>query len=217
MKIVRNLIVFLLILLIFAAGGLFYYFFFTENGSRIIVEKTLAHYLRTRDIKIEKCSGSLGRMFSAFEVMVKGSPALPPESFIRIQRLDAAISLRNLISPDIYIYNGKLQLAFSDAVLFYGGYRSGRWQAAVYSKQVSVREVLDLVTERSILATVSGTLRDVDLQVRGRLLQPEISGTCFIDSLSNESFKLAGAPLKVALKLTAGERENGETPEPFTL
>ncbi len=195
-----------LILLIIAGGSLFFYFFLTESGSRLVMEKALKYYLRTDKISIEKCSGDLLHMFSLSGLEIKDSAVLPPDSYVRIQRLDVKLFLRNLFSPRISIYNGKLQLAFSDPVLFYGSYRRGRWQATVYSKQLSVREMLDLVAERSILATVNGVIRNLDLKVRGKLWQPEISGSCLIASLSNDSFSIKESPVRTELRFLLKEK-----------
>ncbi|MDD5746468.1 MAG: translocation/assembly module TamB domain-containing protein [Candidatus Omnitrophica bacterium] len=195
------------------AAGIGYYFLFTTNGSGLIAQRVLCRYIGTDDVVIEKIDGSLAEELVLHNIVIKKMRNLPPDAVIKIQRLNVMFTAPALRGMILDIYNGRLQLAYSDTVLFYGSYRQRSVDLNLYCKRVSAREMLDLFTQRSLLSSVSGMVSDVTLHAQGTLQYVALEGTFFIDRLTNNSFTANNCPGSLLLYVSNIKTEpqvNGE-------
>ncbi|MBI4845754.1 MAG: translocation/assembly module TamB domain-containing protein [Candidatus Omnitrophica bacterium] len=188
-------------IVIFLFSSLVYFFVFTTSGSASLIRFLFAWYVGSEDIVFEKAEGVLANKLSLHDITIRNARALPPESQIKIQRLDVAFTSAKLSALSVHIYNGRLQLAYSDTVLFYGNYVNKNFDLTVYSKRVSAREMLDLFTQRSILRTVTGIVTDITVKIRGSLFSIVVEGNFNIEKLSNTSFSIDDCPGTALLSL----------------
>lgn len=181
--------------------SLIYYFLYTTDGSSFIIRFVLSRYIGSDQFVVEKVEGNLLKELSLHNITVKNSKYLPPEAIIKIQRLDIAFISRGFEGLLLNVYNGRLQLAYSDTILFYGSYRRKLLDVVLYSKRVNAREMLDLFTQRSVLSTVSGTFTDVTVHATGTLFSVALEGRFFVEKLSNDSFSIVDCPGSVMIYL----------------
>ena len=180
----------------------FYYFFFSANGLGVIGRSALSNYFDAGSVAVEEIRGNVLERV-AFENVVLGDLAgLPKGSILKIQRLTVAV---NSFSPEglsIGIFNGRLFLPVSDTILFNGNYESGEFDINVFAKKVSLVELLDMFADRRKLGNISGIVSNVDIDIKGTLFKPELSGSFFIAEINHDGFSLTGSPAELGLQLS---------------
>jgi len=180
-------IAFFIVISIFALS---YYLFSTHNGSVGFAEFILAKYLRAPNIKFEKAEGTLRTSLSLHDVFIENAQKLPPGAIIKVQRIDMSLKQLRLSKLFLNVYNGRLNLPFSDTILFYGDYKDKVLDLNIYSKKVSPREIIELFTSKRFLSTMSGIFSDVNLHITGKLNTLAMEGSFFIVKIIKESFSL---------------------------
>lgn len=193
-------ITFVAIAILLAGGGI-YYAAFTTKGSNSIIQPFLSKYVETESASIKKTTGNLSEALVYQDVEFRDLKWLPKGNSLKIQRLEIALSSFSLEGLSIKIHNGKLRFSGSDAILFYGDYQNGVLDITVYSKGISVRDVLDLFAETAALKKISGTLSDLDLNIKSSLSEPEIYGSFNVKELTGNGFSMTNCPGEVKVQL----------------
>jgi len=199
-RIIFLFITFAIIAILLAGGGI-YYIAFTTKGSDSVIRPLLSRYVETESTSIKKTTGNLSEALIYQDIEFRDPKWLPQGNLLKIQRLEIALNSFSLEGLNIKIHNGKLKFSGSDAILFYGEYQNRILNITVYSKEISVRDVLDLFSETAALKKVSGTLGDVDINIKGPLFDPEIYGSFNVEKLTRNGFSMTNCPGEVKLQL----------------
>ena len=176
-----------------------YLLFFTSKGSQTAADFAFSNYLNADDFSFERVEGDLKNGLSLYNVLIENSAKLPPGAVIKIQRIDMVFREFRLSRLEVEIYNGRLKLPFSDAVLFYGNYKQGLLDLNIYSKKVSAREIIDLFTHKRFFSTLSGVFNDVNLHIVGKLNQLAMEGSFFVEKIVKGNFSISGSPGSVMM------------------
>ena len=210
----NNLFLFIAALLIFVLIGIGGYFvFYTTQGAESVARFLLYRYTRSRNITIEKIEGTIRTKASLYNIHITNPNKLPRGAEIQIQRLDLLMSRFKLKNVEVNIYNGRLKLAFSDTILFYGNYSDRSLELKLYSKRVNAREIIDLFTRRPVLSTLSGVFSDVNIRIAGTLTELAAEGSFYIENIIKERFSIVncqGSVLMYCDDLFKAARLNGE-------
>ncbi|MBF0253317.1 MAG: translocation/assembly module TamB domain-containing protein, partial [Candidatus Omnitrophica bacterium] len=81
-------------------------------------------------------------------------------------------------------------------------YENGEVDVSVYANESGVASMLDFFAETSALKRIIGTFKDVDIDIKGSFLDPEIQGSFFVTKLSMNKFLMTNCMGKLDLKLT---------------
>ncbi|MFH1504968.1 MAG: translocation/assembly module TamB domain-containing protein [Candidatus Omnitrophota bacterium] len=190
-------VVILIVLLIF------YYVAFTTKGSIAIAELILSNYVEIENIDIKNTSGSLSKALVYQDIEFHDLEGLPKGNVLKIQRLEIALNSFNLNGLRINIQNGKLIFPSSDIILFYGNYQNAELNMTVYSNDINVSDLLDLFVENKTVKKVSGYIKNVDINIKGPLSKPEISGSFHVEKLSRDKFSMVNCPGELNFKLNS--------------
>ena len=169
---------------VFAAG---YFLFYTSKGAESIARFVLFYVTQSYDISIAHTEGTIKTKASLYDISIHNARNLPAGATVKMQRLD--IYLHKFVLRDIVlnIYNGRINLPFSDTILFYGDYENRNLDLALYSKRVSAREIIDLFTSRPVLSTLNGVFRDVTIHLAGELSGLAAEGSFYIENIVKEN------------------------------
>ncbi|MFH1996871.1 MAG: translocation/assembly module TamB domain-containing protein, partial [Candidatus Omnitrophota bacterium] len=135
------------------------------------------------------------------DIEFHGLKWLPKGNSLKIQRLEISLSSFSLEGLNIKIQNGRIQFSGSETILFYGEFRNGTLNVSAYTSSISIRDTLDLFAETAALKKISGSLSNVDINIKGSFLDPEIQGSFLVKKLSRDMFTMADCPGKLNLKL----------------
>jgi len=175
------------------------YFLFTPKGSGFLAKFALSKFAGSNDIQFAKAEGMLARKLSLYDIEIKDIKGLSKDSELKIQRLDIYFSSFGIRGLNIEVDNGRLILADSDAVLFYGKYAQKDLDFNVFSRRVDIGGLLSLFSANSALENLSGSLSDLDVSIKGALNESKLIGNMQIDKLTRNGFSMIGCP--VALKI----------------
>lgn len=187
--------------------------FYTAKGAEGAVRALLFHFTRSSNITIEKVEGTIRTQASLHNIHIVNPHKLPLGAIVQIQRLDISMPKFRLKDINLNIYNGRLKLAFSDTILFYGEYKNLFLELKLYSKRVSAREIIDLFTRRPVLSTLSGVFHDVSIRIAGTLSELAAEGSFYIENIIKERFSLLdckGSLLMYCDNLIEAAELNGE-------
>ncbi len=162
-------------------------------------------------VTAERVTGSVLGGFSLYDLEVNGLHGLPDGAVLKAQRVDAAAPFR--LERIRAIYNGRLQLPYSDPVVFSGTQDNQRVDVQLYSKQLDVREWLEIVSASKVLRNVSGNVADAQLHVSGSLTDPVVDGTFHISRVAHRGFAVSHCPGSLRLRvhgLGESTRVNGD-------
>ena len=186
----KSPIIILIVLSVFIISFCVYYFIFTPKGSGLITRWALSKYLDSENIDIKEVDGNLAQTFSYKDIIIKDLKFLPKESILKIKKLDIALISFGPSGLNLNIHNGILSMPGFNTIFFYGTYQKDSFDINVYSKNVGVRETLDLFTQSSNLRKISGMISSFDVYIKGSLLEPQLSGTFEIEELSRDWFSI---------------------------
>lgn len=207
------LVISMAVVSIFFLSLIVYYFLFTTKGSSFIVKSVLSKYAESKDIDINKITGSLSEKISLQDVEIRDLEALPRGSIIKIQRIDIYFTSFSLQGLNLEIFNGRLNLPKSEIIPFHGTYKNGFLGINIHSNKVTVRELLDLFAKNQTFKKISGEINDLDIYIRGSFLEPKLKGGFRINKLSRNGFSMINCPsiFDVTLKdLKKGVKIYGE-------
>ncbi|HEX9780547.1 MAG TPA: translocation/assembly module TamB domain-containing protein [bacterium] len=150
-----------------------------------------------REFTASEASGSPGSRVSLAGVRLRGVRGLPQEADIEIQRLDLEWPL-SLDSVRV-VQNARIRLPGAEPVVVSATIEDGRLDGWVYSKTVSVRQVLDFIGTGDKLPGVTGLVRDVDVRLAGTLREPVVMGRLHIERLAHRPVAVTEAPVTLRL------------------
>jgi len=175
--------------------GLAYFFLFTTPGSCFVIKWAISRLSKTEKIKFQKAQGSILKRITLEDVNIREIHVLPKNSQVKIQKLEIAFSYTNFSSVTLKVFNGRLLLPESDPILFYGDHEGGLLNFNIYSKNVAISVLASLLTQEKSLASVKGSMQDIDLFCGGTIEDPTIKGTALLGRIDYKSFSLTNAPL----------------------
>lgn len=190
-----------IIVFVFLASFTVYYFIFTTKGSTFITKSVLSQYIQAESIDIKKSEGSLSQSLIFHDIEIKDLKILPRSNIVKIQKLEVFFASFNSEGLNIKIHNGRLQLPGSELILFNGSLQNSILDGNIYSKGINVEKVVGLFSESRDLKEISGSINDLDIYVKGTLLEPKFSGECQIERLIRNGFSLSNCPLLLNLQL----------------
>ncbi|MFH1355133.1 MAG: translocation/assembly module TamB domain-containing protein [Candidatus Omnitrophota bacterium] len=161
----------------------------------------LLNYVDSEGIEIKEIEGSLSQTLVLQNIEFSDLKWLPQGSNLRIQKLEVYLGSFSIAGFKVKIFNGRLNLPNSEVILFYGNYQDAALDLNVYSNVVGVQETLDFFAQGSELKSLSGTLRNVDIKIKGSFLEPELNGDFLIERLSREAFTMTNCHGSLNIKL----------------
>ncbi|MFH1776020.1 MAG: translocation/assembly module TamB domain-containing protein [Candidatus Omnitrophota bacterium] len=123
--------------------------------------------------------------------------AMRQKSMLKMQHAEFSIIEGNI--SNIQITNGTLILPDANRIWYYGSYDKEVLDMTVYAKDTDVRSILDLFPDNTVLGHISGIINDVDIHVKGRLWEPDFSGSFLIEDVSYKRFSIVNCPVMVTL------------------
>ncbi len=200
----KRRIVFIIISVLFLTifSALAYYFTHTTKGSSFIAKSLLKNYLEPEKLEIKSTKGSFSDILTFQDIEIKDLYGLPEGSILKIQKLDIQISSFSLEGIVVDIFNGRLLLPASEAILIQGNYEKGTLDVNAYSKQVNLRAIFDLFAENKALRKISGVISDLDIDIKGTFLEPQLTGKFFIKQLLHNGFSIMDCPGNLRLNLS---------------
>lgn len=194
---------------VFLAGFLGWYSFFTTRGSSLVTELVLSEYTDSGHISVSQVRGTLSQKLTYEDFTLENPGFLPPGSSLKIKRLDIQITSLGLEGLSVQVHNGRLLLPGSEPVLFYGSLAEGVLNFNLYAKKVTLREINQYLPENKVLRKLTGTGSDIDVDVTGTVMEPELKGKFKIDRLAHNGFSLSDCPGTLDLRL----KDPGQKPE----
>jgi len=196
----HKLLIFLTIVTCVACAAV-YYFIFATKGSGFITRIVLSNYVDSDSVDIKEIGGSLSHKLVLQNIEFKDLQWLPQGNSLKIQKLEVYLSSFSIEGLNVNIHNGRLNLPGSEAILFYGNYQNASLDITVYSNVLGVRETLDFFAKSSELKNLSGALGNIDINVKGSFLEPDLNGEFHIEKLSRKAFSMANCPGALRIKL----------------
>ncbi|MBN2097029.1 MAG: translocation/assembly module TamB domain-containing protein [Candidatus Omnitrophica bacterium] len=196
----KKIIILTLIIALILLAAAAYFLLFTTEGSLLVGRLVGLRYLGLKQINVQKAQGSLAKKLTLNEVELSGLKGLPGNSLIKIQKAQIQFSLLGIRGLNIKLDNARLRLPNQEVILFYGNYAQVNLDFNIYSSHLDIRGILGLFPKNKFLKNITGSLRDVDIYLKGTAANPQLSGELAIERLSRESLSASGCP--VAFDLT---------------
>ena len=195
----KNIITILAIIFVFVFSV--WLVFFTTLGVKLINKLVVSRYIKSEDINIESIEGNIFKKVSLQNVEIIGLEGLPVGSRIKIQNFKFQVTGFNVESVYAEIDNGKISLPDLGDVLFYGKLEKGVLEFNIYSEYISVREIANLIPVDNKYKNVLGTISDLDVYVKGLVLEPELIGKFNIKKIVYDRFTVEECLVNFDLKL----------------
>ncbi|MCK4917407.1 MAG: translocation/assembly module TamB domain-containing protein [Candidatus Omnitrophica bacterium] len=195
----KNIITILAIIFVFVFSV--WLVFFTTLGVKLINKLVVSRYIKSEDINIESIEGNIFKKVSLQNVEIIGLEGLPVGSRIKIQNFEFQVTGFNVESVYAEIDNGKMSLPDLGDVLFYGKLEKGVLEFNIYSGYISVREIANLIPVDNKYKNVLGTISDLDVYVKGLVLEPELIGKFNIKKIVYDRFTVEECLVNFDLKL----------------
>lgn len=195
----KNIITILAIIFVFVFSV--WLVFFTTLGVKLINKLVVSRYIKSEDINIESIEGNIFKKVSLQNVEIIGLEGLPVGSRIKIQNFEFQVTGFNVESVYAEIDNGKMSLPDLGDVLFYGKLEKGVLEFNIYSEYISVREIANLIPVDNKYKNVLGTISDLDVYVKGLVLEPELIGKFNIKKIVYDRFTVEECLVNFDLKL----------------
>ena len=195
----KNIITILVIIFVFVFSV--WLVFFTTLGVKLINKLVVPRYIKSEDINIESIEGNVFKKVSLRNVEIIGLEGLPVGSRIKIQNFKFQVTGFNVESVYAEIDNGKISLPDLGDVLFYGKLEKGVLEFNIYSEYISVREIANLIPVDDKYKNVLGTISDLDVYVKGLVLEPELNGKFNIKKIVYDRFTVEDCFVNFDLKL----------------
>jgi len=178
-----------------------YYLFFTTPGSANTAGFLLSHYTNAESISIKNISGSFARTLELNDIIIYNIKGLPADNKLKIQKAALKPGFPDFWNLKIDVHNGKIILTGALEALFYGVYNNGEINLNLYSNQVNIKRLIEQFSEGKGAAKISGVVNNLDINIKGPLAKPEISGKFIIKELSRNGFSVVKCPGELALVL----------------
>lgn len=185
---------------LFFVLALVFYLFFTESGLNLFIKAALSGYVKSEDVEIKKIEGTLPQAVSFQDISLENLKYMPPGTLLEIKKLDVYVNPFKIEDSHLNIHNGRLNIPGSDPVLFHGTYKDGLLDFDVYSKSLNVSQIRGLIQNPG-LGDISGTIDALDIYIKGRLFEPELTGGFHVQTLSRQGFLISDCQVSLDLML----------------
>lgn len=190
-----------LLLLLTIAGGIVAYILFSTKASAYVAKSAISTYIESENIDIKNTEGTFfgGLLFQ--EIEIRNLKYLPLGTLIKIQKVGVSLASLNPADMVIDIQNGRLKIPWSDTIYFYGRYADKAFTVNAYSKTINARDALDLFADSVYFKNISGSIVDVDVDIKGSYLEPVFEGSFHVEELSRDGFLMVKCPVHFMLQL----------------
>lgn len=193
-----------------AAGA--YYLAMTKSGAQTAARMFFASAVHPQTQRVAEVEGTLQQGVVYRNLELTNLKYLPPGTTLRIQELKLELESFSLDGVSVSIVNGRLLLPEAETVVFDGVLAKGTVQLTVYTHQVHVAMLRELIPKQSMLRALSGVLRDCEVRVEGTRENLEIRGKVNVEEASWHNIVLRGCPVTIeaqAQKLLTDARVKG--------
>ncbi len=150
-------------------------------------------------LNLNKTSGKLKLNGDvSFSDFIAAAPDIH-NSLLKVQKIN--LSFLDGDIENIKIDNGRLKIADLNPILIEGTYRKDILDFNLYADYISIREILDFFPGNKVLDDVSGSIRQVDVDTKGALLEPTLSGKFMLEKFVYKGFSMVNSPGILDLKL----------------
>jgi len=133
---------------------------------------------------------------------IPNPPQFPSGSVLKIQRLFINLTRLSADGLVVEIENGRLFLPNSEPILFSGTIHQGQIDFNLYTKNMDLNQLEELLSFGNMLKFFKGSLTAVDLYARGALRSPHLTGQLTVERLTRGGFSLTGCPVNVDVLLS---------------
>lgn len=197
------------------AGGMAaaaaYMAFFTPEGSRLAAEWAIKKWAEPKSSNIRRVRGTLAGEVRLRNVELESPRGLPPGSVVRVQELRADLDPLSPMDSQVSLSNGRAFLPGSqDPIVVFVRWKEQKLDGSVYARAFGVADLNELGGETwSMPYGFSGTVRDLDCDVRGTPGSFRVWGRVAADSLTYYRVSLKDAPVRVNLRVKKSKRHRG--------
>jgi len=184
-----------------------YVLLFTTVGSDFATRFAISCLLGSKEIAVSSVDGNLVEGFSFYNLEVPHLPGIPLESGLKIQRFQVVVKPFRIGHFRVEVNNGRLSFSQDGhPIVFSGIVKNGFLDMNIYSKNLGVHEVVELVTRLRMPAYISGTVADFDSYLRGSWKAPTCSGTFRAERFNYKEFSLENSPVSFSLQLDHSDK-----------
>lgn len=189
-----------IVVFIFLSLVLGYCIFFTERGLNFFTKIALSYYTKSEDVEIKKIERTLPQSLSFHDISLENLKYMPPGTMLEIKKADIYINPFRIEESNLSVHNGRIKIPDSDPVLFHGDYKDGILDFNIYSKNIDIRQIAGFIKDR-VLKDITGNADNVDIYIKGRLFEPEVTGGFHISNLLRRGFSISDCPVSFELNL----------------
>lgn len=160
-------------------------------------------------VSVRRIEGSVLQGVTCADLMVENFRGVPDGTVLTVQRIDLLLP----VAPQRIraVHNGKLQLPYSEPIVFFGKQERGALDVRAYSRTLDAEEILEFFPTRGpMLRGVSGQVRDVEAHVTGNWRRPLLTGQFRVVKLVRKNFALLDAPGTASLEFQNLRRLGGK-------
>jgi len=174
--------------------SLFLYFFCVAGGSTFLMKTLLSHYVGAEDIQVAQSEGFLFNQLSYKDIELREIKGLPQDAVLKIQQLDFALQWPDVERTSLTLRNGRIIFPLEEPLLFYGAYQNEKLDVTVYTREINVKDLLNLFTGGESFKRVSGNVVNLESYLQGPLSNVALTGSFQLESFSNNRFLLTESP-----------------------
>ncbi len=189
------------IILIFSA--VFAYLIVTPLGGKMLVRYFKQEFSTVGLVHIGHYEGSLHNGFVLKNVRITGLSYLP-DALLRIQEIRVRLPLWDLLHSDFSIFNARIFIPDSDPIVFTGDVYAGQIKGNLYANSVDLHTASRFWAIEDIRKNLQGFVSNVDLNIRGPVSSPKVSGHFLLDSIRFKSIFLTDGFSRLDLTLIPG-------------
>lgn len=197
---IKKLVIFIGIIIFIAVGVCF--LIYTTAGSKFAADIAISKFIDHEELIYKNLEGSLYEGMTFKNLEVKDIRELPEGSTLKIQKLFLNLTSFSLNGLNVETENVRLKLPDSDPIVMSGSFKKQQLDLNIFSKGVTVREVLGYIPDFKLLIPIKGEVNGIDLYITGHYLEPTVKGTFEIDQFIYKGFLLSNAPVSVDINLT---------------
>ncbi|MFH1074596.1 MAG: translocation/assembly module TamB domain-containing protein [Candidatus Firestonebacteria bacterium] len=173
------------------------------------MKQIIYFYSGAESVAIAQAKGRLFSELSLSNLEIADIKKFPVVERISMQDLSINIAVLSFNRINLKVFNGRAEFAGKDALFFSGEYRGNNLNLNVYSDSLKIKNLADVLLREADKLDISGTLKALDVYIRGPLFKPFFSGKLLITTLSSNGIHLKDAPLFFNLELRDIGRQAG--------
>ena len=171
---------------VIAAG---YILLYTSLGKRGTVKYISSQYGDIQSLEIDP-EGNIGKGVTLKDIELTNLKGFPAGSRLKVQELFVQLKMLSLDGLVVRIENARLLLPESDPILVLGTIEGQTLDLDIFSRGVTVREVVTYLPDLKALIPLKGGVDNVDFYIRGSFRQPKITGNFEIKEFIYQGFVL---------------------------